>query len=69
MGTPQTLDDSDLPIAIPGAVQTPDLLIIRVEGTAEQLPKRMARELRLYGFEVRFVEEASEDAGAESQAG
>lgn len=49
MGTPQTLDDLDL--VLPGA-ETPSFLFFSVEGTAEQLPKRIARMLQFYGFTV-----------------
>lgn len=56
MGTPQSLDDFELPITPIAGIDFPPLLTWKVEGTAEQLPKRIAQFLRLYGFQVTLIE-------------
>lgn len=59
MGSPQSLEDFELPILLHDA-GFPTWLYIEVEGTAEQLPRRLARMLRLHGFEVKIVEAEGE---------
>lgn len=56
MSAPLTYEDMDLPFIVPGHAALPRFLVITVEGTAEQLPKRMKRALEFYGFEVTIKE-------------
>ncbi len=63
MGTPQSLDDIEIPIIPVGHAMAPSFLVLVVEGTEQQLRKRMIRLLRLMGFTVRDMEEEERDHG------
>lgn len=60
MSAPLTHEDMDLPFIVPRHAELPHFLVITVEGTAEQLPKRMKRVLEFYGFEVTIKEPEQE---------
>ena len=62
MGTPQSLDGLDVPF-MPPVAGFPAFLYLQTEGTADQLPRRMIRDLRLMGFQVTVIEPPAEPTG------